>query len=449
MYDFIVLGGGPAGYIAAERAAASGLSTLLVESGPLGGTCLNVGCIPTKSLLAGAKVYKHAAEGAKFGVRAEGLSFDFGAAMAWKDKTVETLKSGIAFSLKKLGVEVYAGRGRILGAGRLSLEDGREVEAKDILVATGSSPALPPIPGLAGNPRVVTSTELLSLKEPPKRLAVVGGGVIGIEFASFFSAIGVEVSVVEMLPEILPFMDAELVSIFRRSLRGIKIETGAKVEAIEGGTLRYSKDGEAKSVEADLLLVATGRKPNIADIGLEGAGVAFTKRGITVDDCLRTNLGGIWAAGDVTGRALLAHTASAMGEAVAEGITGKPRSIAWQALPWVVYGDPECAGCGMTQAQAEAAGMETKKAVVPARANGRFLAENGVTGQGGVKLLAEAQSGKILGLTIVAPYAGEMIWGAQELIARGATVDELKAAIFPHPTVSELIREAALEMESS
>jgi dihydrolipoamide dehydrogenase len=446
MYDFIVLGGGPAGYIAAERAASIGLSTLLVESGPLGGTCLNVGCIPTKSLLAAAKAYKHAGEGAKFGVRAEGLSFDFGVASAWKDKTVETLRSGIAFTLKKLGVEVYAGKGRLLGGGKLALEDGREVEARDILVATGSSPALPPIPGLAGNPRVVTSTELLSLKEPPKRLAIVGGGVIGIEFASFFSAIGVEVSVVEMLPEILPFMDAELVSIFRRNLRGIKIETGARVEAIEGATLRYTKGDEARSVEADLILVATGRKPNMAGIGLEEAGVASTKRGITVDDCLRTSSGGVWAAGDVTGRALLAHTASAMGEAVVEGIRGKPRSIAWQALPWVVYGDPECAGCGMTEAEAEKAGIETRKSVVPARANGRFLAENGVTGQGGVKLLAEAASGRILGLTLVSPYAGEMIWGAQGLIARGATADELKEAIFPHPTVSELIREAALEL---
>jgi dihydrolipoamide dehydrogenase len=444
MYDFIVLGGGPAGYTAAERAAASGLSTLLIESGPLGGTCLNVGCIPTKSLLAAAKAYRHAAEAARFGVRAEGLSFDFAAASAWKDKTVETLRSGIAFTLKKLGVEVYAGKGRLLGGGRLALEDGREVEARNILVATGSSPALPPVPGLEGNTRVVTSTGLLSLPEPPRRLAIVGGGVIGIEFASLFSAIGVEVSVVEMLPEILPFMDAELVSIFRRSLRGIKIETGARVEAIEGGTLRYSKGEEERSVEADLILVATGRRPNIEGIGLEEAGVAFTRRGITVDDCLRSNVAGVWAAGDVTGRALLAHTASAMGEAVVEGIGGRPRSIAWQALPWVVYGDPECAGCGMTEAAACEAGIETKKSVLPARANGRFLAENGVTGQGAVKLLAEAGSGRLLGLTLVSPYAGEMIWGAQGLIARGATVEELKKAIFPHPTVSELIREAAL-----
>jgi len=446
MYDFIILGGGPAGYVAAERAAARGLSTLLIEEKALGGTCLNVGCIPTKSLLAGAKVYKHAAEGAKFGVKAESLSYDFAAAQAWKDKTVETLRNGVAFSLKKAGAEIREGRAKLESAHSIVLADGTKLEAKDILIATGSSPALPPIPGLAGNPKVVDSTGLLAVKEPPRRLAIVGGGVIGIEFASYFSAIGCEVTVVEMLPEILPFMDSELVAIFKRSLRGLKIETGSAVESIDGGTLHYSKGGEKKSVEADLILVATGRRPNIADIGLEAAGVEFTKRGITVDDELRTNTEGIWAAGDVTGRAQLAHTASAMGEAVVDGILGKPRAISWNSLPWVVYGDPECSGCGLTEGAAAKAGIAIKKAVLPARANGRFLAENGVTGQGAVKLIAAEADGRLLGATIVAPYAGEMIWGMQDLIARGATAAELKTAIFPHPTVSELIREAGLAL---
>ncbi len=451
MYDFIILGGGPAGYVAAERAGARGLSTLLIEEKALGGTCLNVGCIPTKSLLAGAKVYKHAAEGAKFGVKAENLSYDFAAARAWKDKTVETLGNGVAFSLKKAGVEIRGSRAKLAGKGaegghKLCLADGSEVEGKNVLIATGSSPALPPIPGLAGNPKVVDSTGLLAVKEPPKRLAIVGGGVIGIEFASYFSAIGCEVTVVEMLPEILPFMDSELVPIFKRNLRGLKIETGSAVESIEGGTLHYSKAGEKKSVEADLILVATGRRPNLSDIGLEAAGVEFTKRGITVDDELRTNVAGIWAAGDVTGRAQLAHTASAMGEAVVDGILGSPRAISWNSLPWVVYGDPECAGTGITEAAAVKAGIEIQKSVLPARVNGRYLAENGVTGQGAVKLIAAASDGRLLGATIVAPYAGEMIWGMQELVARGAKAEELKTAIFPHPTVSELIREAGLAL---
>lgn len=453
MYDIIILGGGPGGYVAAERAGAAGLSTLLIEAEELGGTCLNSGCIPTKSLLAGAKLYKHAQEGAKFGVKAEGLSFDFAAAMAWKADTIGKLRAGIEFSLKKCGVEIYKGRGRATSRSSLVLEDGRTVEGKALVIATGSSPALPPIPGLADNPKALTSTALLSLGAPPAKLAIVGGGVIGIEFAAFFSAIGTEVTVIEMLPEILPFMDKELVAIYRRSMRGVKIETGAAVSRLEGGSVVYSKAGEERRVDADLVLVATGRRPNVKDLGLEtisegGTPLAFSPKGIVVDDELRTNVAGVWAVGDVTGRALLAHTASAMGEAAVDGVRGKPRGIAWKAIPWVVYGDPECAGCGMTEEEAAAAGIETVKAVLPARVNGRFLAENGQTAPGAVKLLADRATGCLLGATLVATYAGEMVWGLQPLVARKAKVAELASAIFPHPTVSELIREAALELEA-
>jgi dihydrolipoamide dehydrogenase len=455
MYDLIILGAGPGGYVAAERAGAAGLSTLLIEAEELGGTCLNQGCIPTKSLLAGAKLYKHAKEGAKFGLSAEGLSYDFAAAMAWKNDVIGKLRAGIDFSLKKCGVEIYRGRGGFSSATSLLLADGRTVEARQVLIATGSSPALPPIPGLKDNDRIVTSTGLLALETPPKRLAIVGGGVIGIEFASYFSSIGTEVTVIEMLPEILPFMDRELVSIYRRSLRGVKIETGAAVTKIEGATVVYKKGEEERRVEADLVLVATGRRPNVANLGLEtirdaeGRALDFSPRGVSVDDELRTNIPGVWAVGDVTGRALLAHSASAMGEAAVEGMLGKPRSIAWKAIPWVVYGDPECAGCGLTEEEALAQGLAVAKCVLPARVNGRFLAENGQAAQGGVKLLAEKATGRILGLTIVSPYAGEMVWGIQPLLARGACLSELARAIFPHPSVSELLREAALELQAS
>lgn len=447
MYDIIILGGGPGGYVAAERAGAAGLKVLLVEKSELGGTCLNRGCIPTKSLLAGAKLYKHAKEGAKYGLKAEGLSFDFAAAAAWKDDVVGKLRSGVEFSVKKSGAEIYPGSGRLVAGRRVVLDDGRELEAKDVILATGSSPALPPIPGLADNPKVVTSDGLLALASPPERLVVVGGGVIGIEFASFFSAIGAKVTVIEMLPEILPFMDAELVGVFRRTLRGMTVETGAKVERIEGGTVHYEKGGEKRSAEGDLVLVATGRRPNVQGLGLEEAGVAFSPKGIAVDDFLRASVTGVWAVGDATGRALLAHAASAMGECAVEGILGKPRAFAFKAVPWVVYGDPECAGVGMTEAEARAAGLDCAKILMPARVSGRFLAENGQAAQGAVKLLAERGTGKLLGVGLVAPYAGEMVWGLQPLLARGATVAELREMIFPHPTVSELIREAAWEIE--
>lgn len=446
MYDIIILGAGPGGYVAAERAGAAGKKVLLIEKEELGGTCLNCGCIPTKSLLAGAKLYKHALDGAKFGVTANGIGYDFATAMAWKAETIQKLRAGIEFTLKKFGVEIHRGAGRLVGERRVELGEGRVEEAEHIIIASGSSPALPPIPGLAGNDKALTSTGLLALEAPPARLAIIGGGVIGIEFASYFSAIGTSVTVIEMLPEILPFMDKELVSVYKRSLRGVKIETSAKVTRIEGGSVVYLKGDEERRAEADLVLVAAGRRPNVEGLGLEAAGVDFSKKGVVVDDELRTNVAGLWAVGDVTGRALLAHTASAMGEAAVEGILGRPRSIAWKAIPWVVYGDPECAGCGMTEEEAAAAGIETIKAVLPARVNGRFLAENGQTAQGAVKLLAEKASGILLGATIVAAYAGEMIWGLQPFVARRAKVEEVAKTIFPHPTVSELIREAALEI---
>jgi dihydrolipoamide dehydrogenase len=442
----MILGAGPGGYVAAERAAGAGLSTLLIEKEELGGTCLNRGCIPTKSLLAGAKLYRHARDGAKFGVTAEGLSFDFAAAMAWKRQTVDKIRAGVEFSVKKAGAEIRKAPATFVGPKSIRLEDGSIVEGRNVIVATGSSAALPPIPGLAGNPAVVTSTELLDLKAPPARLAIVGGGVIGIEFASFFSTIDSEVTVMEMLPEILPFMDRELVATYRRTLRGIRIETGAAVTRMEGASVFYTKEGVEGRVDADLVLVATGRRPNVQGIGLEATGAVFSPRGITVDDELRSSVPGIWAVGDVTGRALLAHSASAMGEAAVEGILGSPRSIAWKAIPWVVYGDPECAGCGMTEEEAAGQGMAISKVVLPARVSGRFLAENGQTAQGAIKLLAEKRSGRLLGATIVAPYAGEMIWGVQPFLAAGARVDELARAILPHPTVSELFHEASVEL---
>ncbi len=451
MRDLIILGGGPGGYVAAERAGAAGLSVLLIEKDELGGTCLNRGCIPTKSLLAGAKLYKHAKEGTKFGLRAEGLGFDFGAAAAWKDDVVSKLRAGIEFSVKKYGAEIWKGNARLMDRSasghRVILDDGRSEEASNVIIATGSTPALPPIPGIEGNPRVVTSDGLLGLESPPERLVVVGGGVIGIEFASFFANVGCAVTVIEMLPEILPFMDKELTAVFKRTLRGMGIETGARVERIEGGTVHYEKAGEAKHAEGDLILIATGRRPALAGIGLEEAGIAFSPKGIVVDDSMRTNVPGVYAVGDVTGRALLAHAASAMGEIAVEAVLGHPRPFAWKAVPWVVYGDPECAGVGMTEAEATAGGVECVKAVLPARVSGRFLAENGQTAQGAVKLLAEKGSGRLLGATLVAPYAGEMIWGLQPLVARGAQVCELREAILPHPTVSELIREAAWELD--
>lgn len=443
MYDVAILGGGPGGYVAAERAASLGLKTVLVERDALGGTCLNRGCIPTKSLLAGAKTYRHALDSAAMGVKAAGVEYDLAAAMAWKGQTVTRLVQGIEFTMKKAGVEVVKGTGSLASARSIRIEEtGAVIESANVVVAAGSEPARPPIPGAAGNPLVVTNDELLSISRLPASLVVIGGGVIGIEFAAYFSALGVKVTVVEMLPEILPFMDAELAAVYRRTLKGVAIVTGAAVTGISGGVVSYRKGETEASAEGELVLLATGRRPSVAGLGLEAAGVEFTPKGVGVDDLCRTSVPGVWAIGDVTGRSLLAHSANAMGRAVAEAIAGRPTSIPWKALPWVVYGDPEAAGVGLTEAEAVAAGYDVAKASLPARANGRFVAERGITGHGLVKLVADRATGRLLGAHAAAPYAGESIWGMQYAIARGATVADLEATVFPHPTVSELFHDA-------
>ncbi|HBO42127.1 MAG: dihydrolipoyl dehydrogenase [Spirochaetes bacterium GWD1_61_31] len=444
MYDVAILGGGPGGYVAAEQAASLGLSVALIEKDALGGTCLNRGCIPTKSLLNAAKLYKHACHSAAMGVKSVSVEFDLVAAMSWKSNTVSRLVGGVEFLMKQRNVTVIKGSGELSGPGRLLVkESGQVIEARHIIIATGSVPARPPIPGAEGNPAVLTSDELLNISQLPKSLVVIGGGVIGIEFASFFAALGIPVTVIEMLPEILPFIDAEVVGVLKRTLKGITVLAGTAVARIDGTTVRYSKDGAEGSASGELILLATGRRPMLDGIGLEASGIQFSKKGIQVDDQCRTTQPNIWAIGDVNGRSLLAHSASAMGRAVAALIAGQSATIPWQAFPWVVYGDPEAAGVGLTEAEAQSAGIEYRKAALPARTNGRFLAENGVTGHGLVNILAAKADGRVLGVHLVCPYAGEMIWGMQYAIANGATIHDLEQVVFPHPTVSELLHDAA------
>lgn len=445
MYEIVILGGGPGGYVAAERAAALGLKTALIEKGALGGTCLNRGCIPTKSLLHGAKTYRHALDSQAIGVTCAGVSYDLAAAMAWKAQTVQRLVQNVEFLMKKRGVELIRGTGALESATSVRIaETGDVIEGRDVVLASGSEPARPPIPGAAGNPLVVTSDEILGIEKLPASLVVIGGGVIGVELAAYFSALGVKVTIIEMLPEILPFMDAELAAVYRRTLKGVAITTGAAVTGMDGGTVRYRKGeaGEENAVTGDLVLLATGRRPSLAGLGLEAAGVAYSPKGVQVDDACRTGVPGVWAIGDATGRSLLAHSASAMGRAVAELIAGRKASVPWKAFPWVVYGEPEAAGVGMTEAELQAAGIEYVKSSLPARANGRFLAENGMGAHGLCKVLAAKADGRVLGVAIVSPYAGEMIWGMQYAIMNGATVHELERAVFPHPTVSELFHDA-------
>jgi len=463
MYDTIIIGGGPAGYLAAERLGHHKKKVLLIEEAHLGGTCLNVGCIPTKTLLNSAKLFVHAKDAEKFGVKAEGLSYDWSAIQNWKAEVITKLRGGIESQMKRFGVEVIIGRGEILSApsgenpakvSAISPNGNAEHDGKTILVSTGSVPVLPPIPGANDNPLLVDSTGLLAVKSVPKRLAVIGGGVIGIEFAGLFSALGAEVTVIEMMDEIVPFMDKEQAPLLRRAMKGVEFKLGCKVEKIEKAAVHYTdKKGKSEIKEADLVLMAVGRKPVTDTWGVAAAGIDCGPKGVAVDDRMRTNIPGIWAAGDVTGKSLLAHSAYRMAEvAVADILAGghadsKSNRMRYNAVPWAVYGLTEAAGVGITEQEAEAKGIAILKSVLPMRVSGRFVAENTLMGQGAVKVIADADDRRILGVHAVGAYASEFIWGGAALIEQEFRIDEVKQLIFPHPTVSELIRDAVWALE--
>ena len=460
MYDTIIIGGGPAGYMAAERLGHEKKKVLLIEERHLGGTCLNLGCIPTKTLLNSAKLYVHAKESDKFGIKAEGVSYDWTAIQNWKNEVVVKLRGGIEGQMKRYSVEFVRGRGEIVRApsgdkpALVRLFQGTqpkgEYEGNTILVSTGSAPIMPPIPGSKDNPLVVDSARILNISTVPKRLLVIGGGVIGVEFAGLFSALGSDVTVIEMMDEIVPFMDKDQAPILRRAMKEVKFILGSKVEKIDKGKVHFTnKEGKAEIVEADMILMAVGRRPVLKGWGAEAVGIDI-KTGVNVDDRMRTNLPRIWAAGDLTGKILLAHSAYRMGEvAVADilrtlgGNEGPKNIMRYNAVPWAVYGITEAAGVGITEQEAAAAGIDILKASLPMRVSGRFVAENTLTGQGAVKVIANARDHRILGIHAVGSYAPEFIWGGAALIEQEFRIEDVKQLIFPHPTVSELIRDAA------
>ena len=447
-YDVIVLGGGPGGYIAAERLGHAGKKVLLIEADALGGTCLNVGCIPTKALLGAAKTYDHAKHGTQLGIHTSDITVDWTELQKWKAQTVTTLVKGVAFAEKKAGVTVVKGYGTFNGPGRVTV-DGTTHTADHVILATGSVPVMPPIPGAKDNPHVVDSTGMLAVEAIPPRLAVIGGGVIGLEFASLFATLGSEVTVVEMLPEIVPFMDAELAPMLRKALSNVSFKLSCKVTALDGGTVRYTTAaGADEAVEADVVLMAVGRRPAVQGWGAENSGLEVSGKGVVVDDRMRTNLPNVWAIGDVTGRSLLAHAAYRMGEIAAANILDPEAHrggevMRWSTIPWAVYSIPEAAGIGLTEAQAKAQGGNVQTVIVPGAMSGRFVAENGVKAPGAAKLVYDGDTLQVLGVHVVGSYASEMIWGASVVLETELNITDLRQVVFPHPTVSELIREAA------
>ena len=439
-YDLIVVGAGPGGYVAAQKAKELGKKVLLIEKENLGGVCTNRGCIPTKSLLNSAKQYKHAKEADKFGVHCQEVSFNLQEAMDWKNETIQTLRNGIASLMKTSKIDVLFGEA--------SFEDNHHVKVNDtvyetdyLILATGSSPFVPPIEGAKG-PNVLTSDEILQITEIPQSLAIIGGGVIGLEFASFFSMLGTKVDVIEMMPEILPMMDSDFSKLLRRELKDIKFHLGCKVtKVLENGVVFQNAKDQEETVSCDLVLMSVGRRANIK--GLEPLNLKIERGAVVVDKTLKTSVDNIYAIGDINAKSQLAHSASKMAEIAVDNIFGTCTQVMnYNAIPWAVYSSPEAAGCGLTESAALSSGRQVKVATVQMRSNGRFLAENGKRASGLVKVIADAQSGVLLGVHLLGPYSSELIWGAGALIEAGVKVQDVAKAVFPHPSVSELIREA-------
>jgi len=444
-YDIVIIGAGPGGYVLAERAGHRGKKVLLIEKEHLGGVCLNVGCIPTKTLLNSAKHYVHATEASEYGVTTGEVKFDLSRAMAWKQEVVETLRGGVAFKMKKNKVEVIKGEASLLGPGRVQVGDS-VFEGDNVVIATGGRPLIPPIPG-SDQPHVKTSTEILSIEKMPESLVVIGGGVIGVEFASFFNSLGLKVDVIEMLDEIIPFMDRGQAGMFRRALKGkVNFNLGCQVNAIDGHDVKYTTpDGEQKSINAEIVLMAVGRIPNLENMGLEEAGLDIDRSGIRTDEQQRTNLPNVYAIGDVTGKSQLAHSASRMGEVALNTICGQDDRFRTKAIPWVVYSLPEIAGCGFTEEQAIEAGFKVESAELPMIMSGRFLAEHGKRGPGSVKVIKDADTDVLLGVHMFGGICSEIIWGVAAMIEAELRIKDIPEIVFPHPTVGEVIRDVMFE----
>jgi len=446
MYDLGIIGGGPAGYIAAERAGENGLKVVLFEGKEIGGVCLNEGCIPTKTLLYSAKIYDNARHGDKYGVIAKQVEYDFGQMMARKNKVVKKLVAGVTGSLKSCHVETVQANALITGkaSDHIVISAGGKVFlCKNLLICTGSEAFVPPIPGLEIQ-NILTNREILQLEQVPATMAIVGGGVIGMEFASFFSSLGTKVTVIEMLDEILKGMDRDCSVMLRKEFekKGVIFRLGTKVTRLDGKTLVFEKDNKTEELLADQVLMSVGRKPVLKGFGLENLGIELFKGGIKIDENCRTNLPNVYAAGDVTGFSLLAHTASREGEVAVNHIIGKKDRMRYNAIPGVVYTNPEVSGVGLTEEAAIAKGIPYEVQKLPMTYAGRFVAEN-ESFNGLCKVLIGKKYGEILGVHMIGNPSSEMIFGACIAIESEMTLEELKQVVFPHPTISEIFRETA------
>jgi dihydrolipoamide dehydrogenase len=453
VYDLIVIGGGPGGYLAAERGAHAGLKTLLFEKRSLGGVCLNEGCIPSKALLNSAKHYEHALHASVYGVSCDNVTIDQKAVVARKAKVVRTLVGGVKAKMRGAGVTVVMEEATITGKDGANFAvsaKGTTYLGKNLIIATGSSAAVPPIPGvkeLLGD-YVLTNREVLDLQEIPKNFTVIGGGVIGLEMAAYYAAVGSKVTVIEMLDHIAGATDLEISSMLQKELeaKGVTFLLSTAVKSVEMGKVNAEKaNGEKISVAADKVLLSIGRRSNCMGIGLENIGVEID-RGIPTDTMGRTNVPGVYAIGDVNGHHMLAHTAYREAEVAINTILGKPDNMRYNANPSVIYTQPEIGSVGKTEEECKAKGIDYEVAKLPMVYSGRFVAEN--EGADGLcKVIVDKKKRNVLGVHLIGAYSGEIIWGAAEMIEMQLRVNDARQIIFPHPTVSEIIRETLWEFK--
>lgn len=452
--ELVIIGGGPAGYVAAIRAARLGGKVTLVEADRLGGTCLNRGCIPSKSLLHGVELYEAVRDAAQYGINASGVSYDLAKMMARKSTVVSTLVSGVQGLLKGNGVEVIPGRARLLPSRQVEVigDDGEKqvFQAQKIIIATGARPITLPIPGADSPKGIINAENVLDLEEVPESLLMIGGGVIGVEMATILAKLGSKVTVVEMLPHILPLEDEEMTAAVSKALQsdGVEIYENARVSAIEdkasGKTVTVATADGEKKLETKMVAIGVGYRPDTDGLGLEEAGITVEKGAIKVNESMATSVPGVYAAGDATGGIMLAYVAMEEGVVAAENALGKEAAMDYQVVPRCVFTLPELAGVGLTEAESREQGYDVQVGKFPFAANGMAVIKGERRGQ--VKIITDRKYGQILGVHIVGPQATELIAEAVLAMKLDLTPEEIIATIHSHPSLSEAFREAALDV---
>ena len=448
-FDLLVVGGGPGGYMCAERAAQGGLKVCLFEKRALGGTCLNEGCIPTKTLLNSSKMYRHATESAAFGVTATGVTYDHAKVIDRKNKVVKTLVSGVGATMGANKVTVITADAKIAGREGTDFAveaNGTTYIGTRLAIASGSETVVPPVPGLkeglaAGF--VVTNREVLDMKELPKDLVVIGGGVIGLEMAYYFASVGVAVTVIEMMPKIAGATDPEICKVLTDAFvkRNMTFKLSSKVLEVKANSVVYEENGEKHEITCDKVLLSAGRRPATAGIGVETLGLQMDRAAIVTDRHLCTTVQNVYAVGDCNGKSMLAHTAYREAEVAVNHMLGKPDEMRYDVIPAVIYTDPEVASVGHSKEGAEKLGMNVKEIKLPMSYAGRYLAEC-EGGKGFIKLIVDTDRNRLVGCHMVGSYASEIIMTATMMVDTELTPARLQKMVFPHPTVAEIIREA-------